>query len=710
MTGWGFGFVAAGALALAVLALGPLLAHLARQSPVERRAFGAMMLIERLARRIRRRRRIQDPALLAVRLLTVLLVVAAVARPELRVPDTAPRIGGAGRVVVVLDNSLSMSLEETGALPALLGAADAGEGTLLARARREAVGLVGALPPGARVGAVAVAGGEEGPERLLPTLVDDHGRVARALEAVQPTWAGTDLAGALREARALLGGEPGEVVVFTDEAGPGTVTATVPEIERILAAGGRVLPRVVRAASSRNVTVASVAHGGGIEGGSLRVGLAGYGEGSEEAAVTVTLPDGSRMTAFTQVSGCPEPISEGTALPACERADVLFTVPPEVPGGVATASLEDDRLTSDDTRWFHLPRVGPSRVLVVDGDPGPTPIQSEVYFLERALAPWGNQGMGVTPEVTAPDGVTSLDPERYRVVFLANVSDPRPLADALSAFVRAGGGLVITGGDNVTPERYNAALSTLLPAPLRRARNLVSFEVEGGLPLAFPDTGLDLFAPFARGGRAGFAAVRTRRALTFDPVPEEVEARTLLAFEGGLPFLLERTVGRGRVLVLAGTVDLAWGDLPLQAVFLPFVQRLVAFLGGESAGGTARFDGTVGEPVSIPLPGPSHRPRVTDPDGHAVSTRGIPGWIRFTPRRPGSYTVSIEGGPPIAWVAVNPPAPESDVRRQTGLAEVEAAIDPTRLTRRVALGPAAFAGALLLLLAQAAAGWRRLGG
>ena len=53
------------------------------------------------------------------------------------------------------------------------------------------------------------------------------------------------------------------------------------------------------------------------------------------------------------------------------------------------ARVEDAHLELDDTRYFHLPRVGASRVMVVDGDPGATAMASEVYFLERALAPWG---------------------------------------------------------------------------------------------------------------------------------------------------------------------------------------------------------------------------------------------------------------------------------------------------------------------------------
>ena len=42
---------------------------------------------------------------------------------------------------------------------------------------------------------------------------------------------------------------------------------------------------------------------------------------------------------------------------------------------------------------------------------------------------------------------------------------------------------------------------------------------------------------------------------------------TLLRTESGLPVLVERTVGRGRVLLLTGTLDLGWGTFPLQSSY-----------------------------------------------------------------------------------------------------------------------------------------------
>ncbi len=67
--------LALGLLAMVVL---PLLAHLIRRTPSETRAYGSMMLLERLPRRIRRRRRWEDKGLLLLRMLLVSAVVLAV--------------------------------------------------------------------------------------------------------------------------------------------------------------------------------------------------------------------------------------------------------------------------------------------------------------------------------------------------------------------------------------------------------------------------------------------------------------------------------------------------------------------------------------------------------------------------------------------------------------------------------------------------------
>jgi len=660
------------ALALGALLALPIVAHMARQTPRDRHEFGAMLLLQRVVKRLRRRRRIKDWILLLMRAFAVLAVVIAVSGPEFSYPGGVPEFGGSGRVVVVVDRSMSMSLQDGGS-------------TLLQRAREQSIAVVRDLPEGALVG-VVVFGTEA--DRLTPNLTGDHGRAILRLEEVQPSHGTSNLRAALLEARKLLGGEPGEVLLYTDEAGPRMVSEAADEIERLVAGGSSVIPRVVQADPPRNVAVTSAVYGDGLEGGQVTVRLANFGPDPIEVACEVTLPDGAAIPIFSDI-------------PPFGESEERITIPLEASGGVGKVLCDDPDLRADDARYFHLPRVGASRVLVVDGDPGDTPTRSEIYFLERALAPWGGGKSGVTIDVTTPGGLMELDPDQHRVVFLSNVSDPRPFGPRLTEFVRKGGNLVITAGDNVTADRYNAALGGVLPSAFRKPRS-VADTGEKGVPVALPDLTNAMFAPFSKAGRGGFSRVRAHTLLTLEPytdIPGEVE--TLLAYENGMPALVERRIGAGRVVVWTGTIDLGWGNLPLQAVFMPMMQRLVTYLGGDAGGGSKRVTGIVADVIAIDLPDLVLDLEVEGPDGQLVPSRIEGSKLLFTPRQPGAYEVRADSAATLAWVAINGDPDESDVRAYGSVAGVEGELKPELLERRVDLGRGFFGFGLLLLVGQA---------
>ncbi len=670
-------FLAPLAAALSVLLVLPVLAHFARQTPRDRRSFGAMMLLQRVVKRLRRRRRVKDPFLLLLRLLAVAAVIAAVMGPDWIYSGSAPEFGGSGRVVIVVDKSLSMGL------------ADGGR-TLAQQAREKAIAVVEALPAETKVGLVLY--GDEA-EVITPTMEADPERVLAALKDLEAGYGGSNLRGALLAARRLLAGVPGEVLVFTDEAGTEMVAAAKPEIQQLLEGDNTVLPQVVHAEPPRNVAVVGATYGEGMEGGQVRMTVANYGTAPIEVACEVTLPDGQVIPVFAAVG-------------AQAEVEKAVTVPPEARGGVGRAWCDDPDLPMDDSRYFHLPRVGASRVLVVDGDPGDTPIRSEVYFLERALAPWGGVREGLRPDVTTPLGLSNLDPDTHRVVFLANLADPRAFGPRLTEFVRKGGNLVISLGDNVTAERYNAALSQVLPAPFRKVRDLAA-PGEPGVPLTLPDTDHKLFSAFSRGGRSSFSKVRAQRVMTLEPYDESEDVHTLLEFEGGVPALVERKVGNGRVLIWTSTFDLGWSNLPLQAMFMPMVQRMVSYLGGEAGGGGIRENAFVGELAAVALPDVGLEPQVMGPDSQPVRSRVDAGKVLFIPEKPGAYTVQVEGSPPLASVAVNTRIEESDVRRSSSIAGVEREIRPDLFARRVDLSPYLYWAALVFFTVQAMVSLRR---
>ena len=83
----------------------------------------------------------------------------------------------------------------------------------------------------------------------------------------------------------------------------------------------------------------------------VTIRVTNFGPDVVEVPCTVVLPDGAEIPIFVE-------------LPPEGEAEERITVPREAKGGVGRATCEDPDLPFDDSRYFHLPRVGASRVLV----------------------------------------------------------------------------------------------------------------------------------------------------------------------------------------------------------------------------------------------------------------------------------------------------------------------------------------------------------
>ena len=269
------------------------------------------------------------------------------------------------------------------------------------------------------------------------------------------------------------------------------------------------------------------------------------------------------------------------------------------------------------------------------------------------------------------------------------------MASILMNFVRDGGGVLISLGGNVSSARYNSSLGALLPARLKSIQTFAQ-SGEEGKPMAIPDLKHELFVPFQRGGAQEFSGVRWRSLFGVEKIVDG--AKVLLSLENGAPVLLERQIGKGRVLLLLGPVDYAWSNFPFQSIFMPWVQRSVRYLGGDSSLGGKRVSGEVDQDMKIKL---------ADIPGE-LALEGVKGTIglqregdkvRFQPRYAGAYTLRIHGAPPLAQVVVNHIASESDVRVSTPLMEVAAQIQPDQfIQKRPLLKWLLWFGFLLLLL------------
>jgi hypothetical protein len=204
-------FVTALALLVGVLVGAPLAAHLFRRRRSEEVPFAPARLVDPSPPAARRRSKLEDRALFAVRALSVLALALLGATPLVRCSKLSlARKGGASvALAIVLDDSLSMR-------------APAGPDGRGARPRFElalegARELLDGLESGDQV-AVVLAGR---PARVALATTPDLAAARETLAKLSPSDRATDLDGALALARGLVGEVPQpdrRVVLFSDLA------------------------------------------------------------------------------------------------------------------------------------------------------------------------------------------------------------------------------------------------------------------------------------------------------------------------------------------------------------------------------------------------------------------------------------------------------------------------------------------------------------
>jgi hypothetical protein len=709
----------------------PVAIHLIGRSRARVVPFAAIDFVMRSDRRVARRLKLRRILLLCVRAVAAAAVAMVLAKPYVEAQTDLPAsIGRPQSVVLVLDNSASMGYRLKGE-------------RLFDVARRRARQVLDLLGRDSQAALVLAAEGEEpiGPGGARPPrsgapvdeLTADRLRLRRALDEVPLSARATDVPAALRRAAQILTHAPHaerRVILLSDLTAASLVAAEPPwpaggpELTVVDASGGALLPN--RAVTRIEVEPAAELGGRGVR---VAAEIANWAE-RPAAKVPVALKVGPRTVARGFVD-----------LPANGTASKVFhhTFPKGELFDV-TVELDEDALPIDDRRHARVEVRREVRVLLVDGDPRTVRHEDELFYLETALRPGDRADSQLAVSVATADELAQRRLGEFDVVFLCNVKAlPRERVADLEGFVRRGGGLFISVGDNVDAEAYAATMAPLLPQALRDVRVATlaaSARPEGeadgpagGERLRGADTRHPMLAVFA-GQVEGLRAARFRRYFLLQPDPQArpVEGErerprngggrtTILRYETGAPALVEAPLGQGRVLLFTSTVDRDWNDLPIRPGYLPLMQQAARHL-ARSPLREPEPGGIVGRPYAIPLGRGDSRLEVRLPSGqsHLFEPGEITGrenLVYLDTEEPGFYRVAAAGSAagqlrerPAAEFVINVDPRESDLRHVTP-AKVErsllaAAPAKTRPgLRRVELWHGVAAALLLLLLGEA---------
>jgi hypothetical protein len=631
------------ALLLGLVAAGlPYLIHRIGKRRAVPVRFAAMQLLLRSERRVHARRRLREILLLVVRTAAAASLPLIFARPFSEETTDLPVVTlDSQAAVLVLDDSASM--QRSG-----------GVTNLFVRAKGRALGLARQFPSDSELAFLVTSAGSV---PRIGELEPDRVRIVEAIERTTCSARPADFTAAMRQASLILAGSNKthrRIYLFTDlqatgwEDGPGLPSESPPEVIVDDVSGGANWDN--RAVVEAYVEPSAESGPGGI---AATAEIADYSKQGRSALGVTLRVDGSA-------------VAHGTVdLPPGGRARKRFLH--SLPGDLGSThnlvvEIDRDAFTLDDRRQMHFEMSRTLRLLTVNGDPRTTRNEDEPFFFEAALRN-GVPGALLTSKLA--DNVSPESLSAYSVVALLNVAAPsQALASALERFVEGGGGLFISVGDRVDAELWNERMGKLLPEPLGLVRTAAA--LPGQRPgetiderpaerLAPLDRRNPVLAVFPEQGE-GLVSARFFKYMLLDPVRDTGTRTVVLRYESGAPALVEREVGKGRVMLLTTTVDRQWTDLPIRPGFLPLLREAVRHLvGAPDDDRSATL--LVGEPRILTFIGDTQTLEVTRPDSSV--------WIGKREQAGSSGSIAYDGTEQIGLYRVRAAGPDGSFAAQT---------------------------------------------
>lgn len=575
-------FLAPALLSGLLLATAPIIIHLLNRRRFLRVDWAPMKYLKLTLKSNRRRLRLEQWLLLAVRTLAVIMLFLAVARPMGSGANLAGFLQVQGRAsrVVIIDDSLSMGYTDR-------------ETSAFARARDATGAILRQIGP---QDSVTVFTSSRPEEPLVRHAQLDQQQVARILEQIAAlqlsdmasAWAQTfDAADRYLQSASL---PIREVIVVTDLWAHGWSSDMTPLCDRW---------------AEQDVTLRLVDVGRESDGNRRVVSLT--------QADPVALVDTEvHFTAIVKNDNA-EPLTAGQATLSVDEEMQAVTLP-DLPAGATVSvpiavtfdtpglhhislSIPQDTLPGDNHAHLLVDVRRVVEVTLVDGDPGLAPFESETDFLSTALtaanAPWRIEQAIASEWNELPLGAPDI-------VILANVDRlPPERIRELESLVDAGMGLMIFSGEQLDIAEYNRLFwkggDGLLPA---RLQDFQDADTQGLVIEPHADSALALLAGLST---ESLSRIRPRRLI--DVTSDERlgdQVRVLARWNNpqASPAVLEKQFGEGKVLFWTTTADRHWSDWPTE----PSYVLAVRMASNEIAARVLHWENvTAGQPLRLPL-------------------------------------------------------------------------------------------------------------
>jgi hypothetical protein len=551
-------FLVPSLLGFLVLSSVPIIIHLLNRRRFMRVDWAPMKYLKLTIKTNRRRLRIEQLILLALRTLAIIVLICAIARPVLSSTGLGAWLSGRSRTsrIIVIDDSLSMGYQ-VDRRPAFDSAKD-----VVAEIARKI---------GTQDSVTAFVTSNPQATLVREAHLEDPGKLTGELSKLTVSDTRSDWGATFKAIDQYLAGAAfpvKEVTIITDQRKAGWGTAVTEIANRWSSQGVSLKIIDVGTRQTANTFLAGLELEDPIvlPGGDARI----------EAAVRNDTPNvisGAQAVLTIQDQSRPVILPD---LPPGQVTEVPLTVSMQKAGQTPIhLTLPNDPLPGDNSRWLAV-NVRPTLELsLVDGEPSAQPFESATDFLALAFSvgsePWHVERRSDTDWAAGRLGSSD-------VLTLANVSSLSPeRITAIERLVHDGMGLMIFCGELVDPVLYNQRLYRdglgVLPAKLDK-------------PLEAPVTGMVVepleqspLAPLAKIAPAALARIQARKFMVAQMQSGKAENVRVLARWNdpeGHPAVIEKRFGKGRVILWTISANKQWSDWPIDPTYVLAVRSAAA--------------------------------------------------------------------------------------------------------------------------------------
>jgi hypothetical protein len=605
-------------LGLAAAAI-PILLHLLNLRKLKTVDFSTLRFLKELQKTTIRRLKTQQILLLILRTLIVIFSVLAFSRPALR--SSLPAIGTHARtsVIVVLDNSVSMDISDTG-------------GNRFRQARDMIMRIAGALKEGDEMALLPLSSIKSDKKR---SFTQNFAFLKEEIQKLSISTATADINEGLRAASALLNASQNinrEIYIITDAQNQ-VAQSIARDSSRLFSDNTSifVVPAGRQdAVSDQNISLDSLAIITRIfeREKPVEVQAIVHNSSNRDAAgiVLSMLFNGERMAQRT------------VDIPAGQTRTVAISAIPRGNGLIkAAVEIENDALEADNKRYFGFMLAPPPSVGIIGNT-------ESTEFLK----------LGLGPDISAlrsyaPGQSAALRFDENDVMIIASML-PESDALRLDQYINGGGNVLIFADAEAAEQQQIQFLNSVGIAPV----NAISFTAQNPGGFIMTDRRHPLFNGVFK-GQENTLPGESPRMLKAMPCGAGQE---IISMQGGA-FLSEIRRGEGRILYCAVPAGTAWSNLPYTGIMPTIIHRALRYLSTRQE--LAR-EIQCGQEARMILPARIMAGttlfKIQDPAGLETmgQTVSLPAGISISagnPVLPGVYAISTQNGMPISSLSVN---------------------------------------------------------